>query len=145
MNVTSSWHQVHFHDAVVRSVEQSAEALEDFFVDAKHPDNQRNEHICLPKGFLIFKQVHSMLVRVYDSDTNNWQTLSPPFPYMDTIAEVLLTESNLWKIKGFLTDGRWLEWQIKSESPVSLLAENLLDKKEPIALSLRPECDRTLF
>lgn len=137
MNVTSSWHQVHFHDAVVRSVEQSAEALvfhlEDFFVDAKHPDNQRNEHICLPKGSLIFKQVHSMLVRVYDSDTNNWQTLSPPFPYMDTIAEVLFTESNIWQITGFLTDGRWLEWQIKPESPVSLLAEDVLDKEVAIA------------
>ena len=80
MNVTSSWHKVHFHDAVVRSVEQSAEAvvfhLEDFFVDAKHPDRQRGKQICLPKGSLIFKQVHSVLVRVYDSDTNNWQTLS---------------------------------------------------------------------
>lgn len=124
MTVTSDWNHVHFHDAVVRSVEYSAEAvvfqLEDFFVDSKNGERQKVEHLCLPKGSLIFKKPHSVLVRAYDSDIDKWQTLNPPFPHMDAIAEVTIAAENIWKMTGFLTDGRWLEWQIQLGEPVSL-------------------------
>jgi hypothetical protein len=46
--------------------------------------------------------------------------ISPPFPHMDAIAEVTIAAENIWKITGFLTDGRWLEWQIQLGEPVSL-------------------------
>lgn len=124
MTVTSDWNHVHFHDAVVRSVEYSAEAvvfqLEDLFVDSKNGECQKVEHLCLPKGSLIFNRPYSVLVRAYDSDTDEWQTLSPPFPHMDAIAEVTIAAENIWEITGFLTDGRWLEWQIQLGEPVSL-------------------------
>ena len=121
MKVLSDWNHLHFHDAVVRSVEQSPEAvvfqLEDLFVDSEDCDRKNIKHLCLPKGSLI-----------YDSDLDSWQTLTPPFPHMDAIAEVLIKPENLWQITGFLPDGRWLEWQIQLGKEVALETYETLTK-----------------
>src|SRR4051812_41643683 len=74
---------------------------------------QQDVHLHLIAPRLVFPHPQPAIVRAYTSATNHWMNLSPPFPQIDSIAEVIIDDTGRWLITGFARDGQWLEWAIQ--------------------------------
>lgn len=124
MIVTNAWHNMEFHDAIVRGMVWTGSRLSidlvDLYLLPDRPSASGQTPLRIPQAVLTFETPTSVTARAYQSATGEWQDIAVSDFSMNTIAEVIVQDATMWKITGFAADGRWLELRVRLGGDVLL-------------------------